>query len=439
MATGSGTGTPTTVINTTSLASLRNRVRVQVDKASGLTEALVVTASTIQLATGTPNFRDRLESMLQDASNLKWSTDDLDEAIRQALEQYTLYDPVHAITTVELSSDGREIDISAVTNLLRVEKVWWDYDSATPGYPPNWRKFDVWPGSILYIDDDAQPASGDTLRIWYTKPHTLNGLDSATVTTIPLEDIGFLIGGAASYAAKTRAIELSESLNLDSHVVTRLNKYADDMESDFKRNVRRQLPAKMRNAFAYSQDDIDEAIRWALHRYSEISPDRVITSLELSSSGREIDISTITDRIDIERMWWDYDSSNPAHPPNFRDFELWPDNIVCICDTNEPASGDVVRIWYTRLHTLNGLDSATVTSLPFDAETLIVIGASGFATQEHVLESDAYRLPTKLALWAEARLREFERGLTAVSSRRASQASGIASIKPLDRWENGGW
>ena len=49
---------------------------------------MVVTASSIQLATGTPNLRDRVEARLQDSGNSRWSTDDLDEA-RRAL----LYDP----------------------------------------------------------------------------------------------------------------------------------------------------------------------------------------------------------------------------------------------------------------------------------------------------------------------------------------------------------
>ena len=135
------------------LNGMRDRVRDQIEAATGRTEPLAVTASSIQLSTGSPNLRDRVESLLQDSGNTRWSTDDTDEAIRRALEVYSQYSPQHAIGTIALSAAGREIDISSLTGLVRVEKVWWDYDSTTPGYPPNWRQFEVWPRSILYIDD----------------------------------------------------------------------------------------------------------------------------------------------------------------------------------------------------------------------------------------------------------------------------------------------
>ena len=435
---GSGTGTPAIGSSEATLNSLRDRIRDQLENASGFTEPLVVTASSIQLSSGTPNMRDRVEARLQDSGNTRWATDDTDEAIRTALEHYSREQPHHVIGTIALSAAGREIDISALTGLLRVEKVWWDYDSTTPGYPPNWRQFEMWPGSILYIDDRSEPANGDTLRIWYTKMHTLNGLDSASATTLPAEDADIIVTGASYFAARARALELSESLNVDRDVVERLTEWSVTEGKAFRYLMRQKPPAWQRYAYAYGQSDIDEAIRWALHRYSEIDPDQTETDVTLSAAGREVDISSITDYLEIMRVWWDYDSASPAYPPDWRDFETWPGNILYIKDGSEPASGDVVRVWYTRLRTINGLDGASTTTIRADLETLLVIGATGYAAQERHMESPGRGVPRKLAEWASARRSEFERGLKRISTRQGAKHSGIAPTAGLDRWDKDG-
>lgn len=369
--------------------------------------------------------------MRQHATRSTYGQDDLDEAIRQALEQYSRRKPAHAIADLTLSATGREVDISSITGLIRVERVWWDYDSSTPGHPPTWRHFVTWPGSIIYVDDANEPQSGDHVRVWYTKEQTLDGLDSASATTIPTDDEAYIVAGAAAFAARFRAGEKGGGS-------IRLMEWTNKMMAEFNEGLR--IRDWRRYTFSYDQNDVDEAIRWALHRHSEIQPDRTITTLALTADGREVDISSITDYLHIERVWWDYDSADPVYPPNWRDFETWPGDVLFIEDGEEPQTSDVVRLWYTRLHTLNGLDSATATSLPADHQTLIVIGASGFVAQERVQDEERRYVPRKLREWADARLREFERGLKALARRQAARHSGLAPGPTLDRWEDGeGW
>lgn len=420
---------------TATLASLRTRIRTQVEKASGVLAPLEVTPSSIDLATSTPNLRGRLETILQDSGNAIWSTDDLDEAIRWALEQLTSYNPFHAIDTVTLGSDGREVDISTLSDILRIEKVWWPYTSATPTYPPNWIKFEVWPGDILFIDTPTEPATNDVVRIYYTQPHTIKDLDSAAATTVPEKVISPLLSGAAQHAAFQRAIELSEQATIDDDVVSRLMKWADQMGKNFRYLAKERPYAWQRYAYGYSQIDLDEAIRWALHRYSKANPQRKIESITLTADGREIDISSITNLLQVERVWWDYDSSDPNYPPNWRNFELWPGDLLYIKDSEEPVTGDVVRVWHTAPHTLNGLDSETATTIPLDDETLVVIGASGFVTQERAQDEHKTWVPTKLREWAEGRLKEFEKGLSLVQLQKATRHSGIAKTPTLDSWD----
>jgi hypothetical protein len=389
-----------------------------------------VKASALTLST----MRDRVEVVLQDTGNTTWDTDDIDEGIRQALEQFSRRRPQLKIDTVTISTAGREVDISSITDLVRVSRVWWPYDSSSPTYPPNWVHFETWPGSKIYITEPSAPAVDDVVRIWYTAEHTINGLDSATATTIPLDDESFLIDGAAAFAARFRAREIAETATVDAKVYERIDDWQKTMMREFSEGLYQRSWRSY--AFTYDQDDLDEAIRWALHRLNEVAPDQTVTTLTLAAAGREVDISSITDYIDIIRVWWPYTSTDPENPPEWCEFELWPGDVLYIENSDEPKVDDVVRIWYTRPHTLNGLDSETTTTFSLQDETLIVVGASGFAAQEEVQDRDSRYVPRKLREWATARLSEFERGIQSVAAR----FSGIAPIPTLDRWDDGkGW
>jgi hypothetical protein len=75
------------------------------------------------------------------------------------------------------------------------------------------------------------------------------------------------------------------------------------------------------------------------------------------------------------------------------------------------------------------------TTIPDDAETLIVQGAVGYVAEERIVEKPGYRVPRKFRDWANARLRDFNRGLKAYARRQAATASGLGPLPPLDRWD----
>jgi len=417
----------------TTLNDVRDRIRTQLEAAYGLTAPLVLASSSSNLAT----IRDRVEARLQDSTNTRWTTADLDEAIRTALEQYSKYKPDHALGTVAVSAAGREVDISSLTDLIRVEKVWWDYDSSDPSYPPNYRQFDVWPGDILFIDDREEPAAGDTVRVWYTKMHTIEDLDSAAATTLPADDEGTIVTGACHFAAQARAVELSEQLTAHDDVIAELRRYADEQGKNFRYQAQMDLRAYVKRAKAYPQEDIDEAVRWAIGRITETKPHRAITTVTLSAAGREIDISGI-DYLDIERVWLDYDASDPDYRPDWADFQVWPEDILFIDEPHEPAAADVLRLWYTTDHTLSGLDSATSTTLSDREITTLVTGAVGLCAQERIQEKETYWGNRDLRDWADARLKEFSAALERLAQREGIQHSGVAGVGRLDGWD-GEW
>jgi hypothetical protein len=374
-------------------------------------------------------FNDGLRKRDKTVGEDVYNQDLLDEAIRQALEQYSRRKPARALSTVTLSANGREIDISGVTGLIRVEKVWWDFDSVTPGHPPNWRHFYTMPGSLLYINDPSEPQSGDKVRIWHTKEQTVNGLDSAAATTFPVDDEAFLVSGAAAFAARFR-VAAGAGKN------RALMEWARVAMAEFNEGLK--IRDWRTHSFQFDQEDIEEAIRYAMQRYSEVNPERVITSLTLAAGGREVDVSSITNYLEFERVWWPYSSSSPVYPPRWREFELFSGDLLFIDSGDEPQTGDVARVWYTRLRTLNGLDGSGVTSLPAEHETLIVMGAAGFVAAERVMDEGRRYVPRKLREWSVRMLAQFERGLKAMVKREAARYSGVAPMVALDRWDDGG-
>src|SRR3990170_893729 len=109
-------------------------------------------------------YRERLRLELADLGVATWEDDTLDQALRQALEDYNDVNPDQAIATHTFASASREAALSASTfaRLIRVLRVWLPYTASDPEHPPKWRAgFELWPGNILYIADDPEPAASD--------------------------------------------------------------------------------------------------------------------------------------------------------------------------------------------------------------------------------------------------------------------------------------
>jgi hypothetical protein len=412
------------------LATLRQRIRTTLENAAGFPDPLQIANSTESLTT----LRDRVELQLQDASNVKWSTADLDEAITKALEEYNRFSPRLTLANHTVTTAGRQQSIS-LTNAIRIWKVEWPYNAASRAYPPHWVQFEVYPGPLLWIDNPDEPEVGDVIRIWYLAPATLNGLASATATTIPVDDVTYILNGACFYAGRQRAMELAESVVTDRETVDNLLQWANEHGKTFRYGIRQEAPAWQRYAYAYNQDDIDEGIRHALGRFNEIAPLEKVTTLTFAADSYEIDISSLSDLLRVTRAWCPYTAADPEHPPNWVRYETWGSTLFL--DTSSwAAAGDVVRLWYEAAHTIAGLDAASTTTLPADVATLLVTGACAWVAEERIQESMGWNVPRKMKEWSVALKQDFDHGLQAYARRRATGAAGIARLPNLDRWEN---
>jgi hypothetical protein len=102
-----------------------------------------------------------------------------------------------------------------------------------------------------------------------------------------------------------------------------------------------------------------------------------------------------------------------------------------------------MRVFYTKLQTLNGLDGETATTIPLDDESLIATGAAGYAATSRAVdlaeEVTLDRLTAQqVRAWGLAKLQEFRAGLTVIAHRLAAERHSHIELPRLDRYE-GDW
>ena len=183
----------------------------------------------------------RVAARLGDPTNAIYSLATLDEALRSALAEYNAVLPLSAETVITLPGAGREIALSGVAGLLTVSAVWWPYDSAgseawPPAEPPGFRVWwdDAQPVLALTSKTGSQPQAGDELRLWYTKLHTIQNLDSGAATTLFGPHESGLVTGAAGYAALAQAVSQIGTVRLDQREVPDLNKWGAERLAEYR-------------------------------------------------------------------------------------------------------------------------------------------------------------------------------------------------------------
>jgi hypothetical protein len=183
----------------------------------------------------------RVAARLGDPANAIYSLATLDEALRSALAEYNAVLPLTVETVITLPGDGREIALSGLAGLLSVSAVWWPYTTtgSEPWPPPEPSGFRVWwddaqPVLILNAQTGSQPQANDELRLWYTKLHTIQNLDSGAATTVFGPHESSLVTGAAGYAALAQASAQIGTVRLDQQEVPDLNKWAAARLAEFR-------------------------------------------------------------------------------------------------------------------------------------------------------------------------------------------------------------
>ena len=156
--------------------------------------------------------RDVLRDEFVEGVTLEWEEDELNRLIRLALDEIeqkmpyeikktTLDDALS--TAIVTTADSKEIDISEITNLIRVYKV----EYRTGKNPKQFRNFTRF-ADVLTMVINFLPSAGEAVHLYCHKKHTIT--DAAS--TLRSEHETVLIQGVTARAAMNRGRELINAL-----------------------------------------------------------------------------------------------------------------------------------------------------------------------------------------------------------------------------------
>jgi hypothetical protein len=199
---------------------------------------------------------------------------------------------------------------------------------------------------------------------------------------------------------------------------------------------------------------LDECLRLALHEYSEATPLQMETVITLPGDGREVALSGLSGLGAVSDVYWPYVSTGAeVWPPNrVRGFRVYWDDLSPVLyleteDDAQPQQDDELRIWYTKIRTIQNLDSASATTMQPEHESWLVTGAAGYAAFARATDLaetagvSAVSTPNLAALGSRW-LKDFRRNLESIrgSSVLVGGAGGpiFGAGWRMDRWDKQG-
>jgi len=147
----------------------------------------------------------------EDAANYRWTNDELDRHILNALKEFSEALPLEQKATIATVSDSREIDISSLTTRIMLVAVEYPVDK----FPQRYQRFALW-GDTLTILGNETP-DGSNCYIYYGKLHTLDGATS----TIPTKHEDLVATGAAGYAAVSASVYTTNRVSVGGSITPR--------------------------------------------------------------------------------------------------------------------------------------------------------------------------------------------------------------------------
>jgi hypothetical protein len=168
--------------------------------------------------------------------------------------------------------------------------------------------------------------------------------------------------------------------------------------------VRRDLKDEDSSNYRWQDNEIERAIARALAELARYVPREMKSTIATTDGSRDIDISTLTDRVSVDRVEFPIDET----PRQFQRFSVYQDTLTLVGD----AEGDGANcyIYWGKIHTLD----ATTCTLPAYLEDILALGAAAYA----VLAQTQYRTDTAgfggeqadrdYQTWGNAMLKEFK-------------------------------
>jgi hypothetical protein len=155
----------------------------------------------------------KVQAILGD-DGTRFTTATCTAAIRQALSEWNLRNPVFAAELITGIADQYEYELSDKDSLaVQIHDIL--QQGAAANELDESLDFDEYnEDERLFFRLRSPVTTSDTLIVTYTKNHTINGLDSATESTIPAAYNQAMIDGGAFFSIFIRAVSRVETINL---------------------------------------------------------------------------------------------------------------------------------------------------------------------------------------------------------------------------------
>lgn len=149
-----------------------------------------VSATTTNIVT----LRNRLRQELhdEDAVDRRWLDAVLDRHLTRAARELSLVLPQEQKSELTTTPGSREVSISSLTDLVRVDAV--EYPAAQ--WPPAYIRFAVYKTTLTLLTEGA-PASAQAINVYWGALHTLN----TSASSLPPSAEDAVVLGAGGYAA----------------------------------------------------------------------------------------------------------------------------------------------------------------------------------------------------------------------------------------------
>jgi len=178
--------------------------------------------------------------------------------------------------------------------------------------------------------------------------------------------------------------------------------------------LRRDLRDEDPDGQRWSDAELDRHLQRAARELSLAVPLEAVAILTAPGASRDLSLASLEGLVEVEAVEYPVG----LFPPNYVPFSLWGDRLTLLGE-RVPAAGEGVRVYYTRLHTLD----ATVSTVPAALEDLLLTGAAAYAALEwagyaanriNVGGEDVWR---RYLTWGEKMLSLFQQGLERHSRR----------------------
>ena len=173
--------------------------------------------------------------------------------------------------------------------------------------------------------------------------------------------------------------------------------------------VRRDLKDEDAANYRWTDAEIDRAIDKALSDYSLRCPLQELTELATVINSTNVDISTLTDLIDITRV--EHPITTPPYPSHT--FSFWKNKLLFL--DGHVGDGTNCYVYWLKRHTLGA-----TSSIPTAHETVIAIGAAAYALsslaqyQTDKANTGGPKVDNDYSAWAKEMFTRFDKELSVI-------------------------